>query len=141
MLFLLMKTHSIDILCMQETKADTIHHFTRKGHLIYLSGTIAGKDHGVGFIVSPRFRPYTYNFIAHGSRLATIRIRSQPREIEIINAYAPSQREQPEEDIQRKRTFWKLAEQIMGDVPNTVIPVFGGDINARFSDRPDCKYM
>jgi hypothetical protein len=74
--------------------------------------------------VAPHLRPYnTYNYIAHGSRLATIRIRSQPREIEIIIAYAPSQREQPEEDNAELQAAIELLDYLLMHSPTIPIRI------------------
>ena len=63
------RKHDLDLLAMQETKADSSHSFCKPGWEILHSSTPAGKHRKVGFMISPLLRPYVTDFLAHGPRI------------------------------------------------------------------------
>ena len=128
---------NISLLCAQETKAESSHTFCKSGWEILMSGLPTDKHHGVGFFVSPSHRSHVSDFIPHSPRIAEITINTLPHKITIINVYAPSQVEDPEQDRDRKSDFWTQLDEIMLSHSNLSHLCSVGDLNARLDANLD----
>ena len=63
---------------------------TLEGHKMYYSGRDDRHEQGVGFLIHKNAVNYIMNCNAVSDRLITIRLRSSPFNITIIQAYAPT---------------------------------------------------
>ena len=129
--------HNVSLLCAQETKAESSHTFCKSGWEILMSGLPSDKHHGVGFFVSPKLRSHVSDFIPHSPRIAEITVNTLPHKITIINVYAPSQVEDPEQDRNRKADFWTQLDEIMLSHNNSSHLCLVGDLNARLDSQLD----
>ena len=106
------RSQNVSLLCAQETKAESCHYFNKNGWQILMSGLPSEKHHGVGFFVSPWLRSHVSDFIPHSPRIAEVTVNTVPRKITILNVYAPSWVEDPDNDRDRKQKFWSQ----LGDI-------------------------
>lgn len=136
-LFQYMVSNDIMVLAMQETKATCPHSFLKRGFEVYLSGQADSPHHGVGFIVHPKARHLCSGFLGHSARVCSIEVAISPCPIMLVNVYAPSMVEDPEEDIARKAQFWNALESHYGSLPSHKMWFFLGDWNARVSPSQD----
>ena len=129
--------YKIDILLMQQTWQTTSSHFQENtqppplNFLIFHSASNKDKHAGVGFIISPKLRPFIMNFTSHSSSIASIKLRSQPRPIQLFSIYAPSMLSDSVLDLQRKEEFWQQAHNIIEQTPSAIIKIIAGDLNVR----------
>ena len=128
---------------MQETWQTTSGHFLKtvpteppQTFLILHPADPKDKHAGVGFIVSPKLRPFIINFTSHSSRIASLRIRTQPRPIQIFTIYAPSMIADPPADLLRTENFWQQLHKTYETVPDAIIKILAGDLNVRMHARP-----
>jgi exonuclease III len=87
-----MKTHSIDITCVQETRKLNSDQFcSDTGDVVLLSGSGASSREwaGVGFIVSKRVQSLIVGFRPISNRLAALNLRVAGGCIALFSAYAP----------------------------------------------------
>ena len=129
--------HNVSQLCAQETKAESSHTFCKSGWEILMSGLPSDKHHGVGFFISPKLRSHVSDFIPHSPRIAEITVNTLPHKITIINVYAPSQVEDPEQDRNRKADFWTQLDEIMLSHSNSSHLCLVGDLNLRLDSQLD----
>ena len=108
-----------------------------------MSGLPSDKRRGVGFFVSPQLRSHVSDFIPHSPRIAEITVNTLPHKITIINVYAPSQVEDPDQDRNRKADFWTQLDEIMLTHPNSSHLCLTGDLNARLDSHldPSLEYI
>ena len=127
----------ISLLCVQETKAESAHSFTKSGWEILHSGTPHDKHHGVGFFVSPKLRAHITGFIPHSARVCELKLNVLPHPLTIINVYAPSMTQDAEEDRTRKAQFWADLESLLLEKPDLSHTFLVGDFNSRLDVHLD----
>ena len=87
-----MRTNSIDILCIQETrKLKSDYYETLDGYAVYLSGSGDGVREwaGVGFIVSSKFRQQIIGFNPICNRIAYLKVQVLGGCCAVFCLYAP----------------------------------------------------
>lgn len=136
-IFQYMHRNGIDVVAIQETKATSTHSFQKEGYEIFLSGTPDAPHHGVGFIVHPSKRHLCSNFLGDSSRICSIEVAISPSPIMLVNCYAPSMVEDPEEDLERKTLFWDSLDTYYSELQSHKIWIFLGDWNSRLSPTQD----
>ena len=96
-----MREHSIDIMCMQETRRPNSDHYaTEDGYLVVLSGTAGAnpKFAGVGFVVSPTLRPRVCGHWRLDNRIASIKVRTGSERLTLCTVFAPHDDERPTDE-------------------------------------------
>ena len=107
------RAKNVSLLCAQETKAESSQYFNKNGWKILMSGLPTERHHGVGSFVSPWLRSHVSDFIPHSPRIAEITVNTLPHKINVLNVYAPSLVEDPDNDRDRKMKFWSQLEDIV----------------------------
>lgn len=129
-----MRNHSIDIICIQETrKINSDHYDTDSGYAVYLSGSssVHREWAGVGFIVSPYFKHHIVGFNPWCNRICTLKMRVVGGTCCIFSLLAPHNLK-PLAD--RTRFYDDLAAHVQG-CPASASKYFLGDFNARIGQR------
>ena len=124
-----MLTHSIDLLCLQETHQQGSEYYVSGGFLVINSGNDndVREPAGVGFIVAPGLRHAVMGFMQFSQRLASITLRVKGGSLRFISAYAPHNGH----DLSVRADFFsELASFIRRQRPHRPTFVFG-DLNAR----------
>ncbi|CAD6199453.1 unnamed protein product [Caenorhabditis auriculariae] len=116
---------NIDVICIQETKAQTeTCSKTLNGELLILGKKVDGKNiGGVGFLVNRSIQPYVVSHVIMSPRLGILRLDLGARgKVTIINVYAPTSEAEEtvlddfyktlEETIKREKTYYVY---VMGD--------------------------
>ena len=131
------RSKNVSLLCAQENKVESSHYFNKNGWEILMSGLPAEKHHGVGFFVSPWLRSHVCDFIPHSPRIAEITVNTLPHKNIILNVYAPSLVEDPDNDRDRKLKFRSHLGHIVLSHSNQSHLLILGDFNARLDAKID----
>ena len=129
-----MKTHSIDILCIQETrKPKSDHYRTDDGFQVYLSGVGDGSREraGVGFIVSPKFCRFVMGCRPLSSRISSLKVRVPGGCCQIFSVLAPHNLKPQPERVQ----FYDELEESISRMSSNGPKLIFGDLNARIGQR------
>ena len=59
-----MKTNKIHLLCVSETHISQPDSWLKEGYEFLFSGSPENKSNGVGFVVSPLIKHFTYHYVA-----------------------------------------------------------------------------
>ena len=135
-----MNDHNIDLIALQETKANNCSQEVRTTETckftFFFSSTVRRETnargrllehHGVGFIVGPKFGDYILDCVPHNSRTIEIKFGNHGSNMRFVNQYAPHSRRPREE----KHVHWEYIPELMHSQPRQ-IPIFIlGDTNAR----------
>ena len=65
----LLNSKRIHLLAIQEIKCESICSFSKTGREILHSGSSSSRDHDIGFLISPSFRPHAYHFLAYSPHI------------------------------------------------------------------------
>ena len=104
---------------------------TDDGHRLYFSGRSDKHQHGVGFLVNRNIVNTVMGCKPVSSRLITIRLRSSPFNITIVQLYAPTSDYEDEvvED------FYDELQEVLDQIPKRDIIVVQGDWNAKVGEN------
>ena len=123
-----MERYTWNILGLCETRWTNFgEHTTPEGHKLYYSGDEKLRIHGVGFLVHKDTVSTVMGCRPISSRLITIRLRSTPFNVFIIQAYAPTS-DHSEEDLE---DFYQQLQAVIEDIPKKDILIVQGDWNAK----------
>ena len=100
---------------------------TDEGHKIWFSGDNTKHQHGVAFIVNKEKVNSVIGCTLISSRIITIRISAKPKNMTIIQVYAPTQ--DYDDDIVEE--FYEELEDTIKKVPKKDLLVIQGDWNAK----------
>ena len=100
---------------------------TEDGHKIWYSGTDSRHEHGVGFIVRKEVIGSIQSCTPISSRIIVISVSAKPKNITIIQVYAPT----TDHDDQEIEEFYEELERTVQKVPKKDILIVQGDFNAK----------
>ena len=100
---------------------------TEDGHKIWHSGEESRHVHGVGFIVRKEVAGCILSCTPVSSRIITIRVSAKPKNITIIQVYAPTS----DHDDQEVEEFYEQVENAIKKVPKKDITIIQGGFNAK----------
>ena len=126
-----MERLDISMCGLSETKWSGSGHFkTLDGHTVLYSGKTGREHHGVAIWINKNTSSSlaSYNPISNRVILATF--NSKPRDVTIVQCYAPTVDKQDEEIEQ----FYRDLAQAITDVPKRNILLITGDFNARVGE-------
>ena len=100
---------------------------TEEGHKVFFSGKEDKHEHGVGFLVHKDIVNTVMGCRPVSSRLITIRLRTVPFNITIVQAYAPTS----DYDDNKVEQFYDQLQNVIDQTPMKDILVVQGDWNAK----------
>ena len=125
-----MKTCSIDVLCIQETRTITSQVNDEQDHMIILSGSDSdsGCWAGVGFIVAPRCRYHIKSYKLVSERICSVEVRVKGGIVNITGVYAPHNMKPLDERIQfffgldaeYRKCSANMGKFIIGDISSRI---------------------
>lgn len=123
-----MEHYTCDILGISEMRwLCTGEMITEMGHKVWWSGDESKHEGGVGFLLHKRWINTVIECEPISKRLIRIRISSAPRNLTIIQAYAPTSGYSDEE----VEDFYSELELAMAKIPKSDIRIIQGDWNAQ----------
>ena len=116
----------IDILGMAEVRWKNIGQIKTEGWTLYYSG---GEKHihGVGFLVSPKFRKSIIRIKPVNERIIMITIEAKPKNLNIIQIYMPTTKEEDEQIL----NMYKEIQILVNSIPKKERLIIMGDFNAK----------
>eukprot|EP00969_Alexandrium_andersonii_P005333 231913-Alexandrium_andersonii.AAC.1 len=103
-----MQKHNIHVLLLQETRVPNTTQYISGDYQFIMIGNGQNIEYaGIGFIVSLRVRPAIAGIRVASNRLALVRFRTGPGEVQLVNVYIP-QSGRPEEE--RHQVFDDLSD-------------------------------
>ena len=123
----------IEILVLQETRWPGRGQINKKDYTLYYSGS-KGKtgQAGTGFLLRKKIQKHIISYELHNERLCKVRIKWKYNNINLINAYAPT--EDMTEEI--KEQFYDDLQTMVHSVPKSDITIILGDVNAKLGKEP-----
>ena len=109
---------------------------TLEGHKLYFSGREDKHEHGVGFLVHKDTVNAVMGCRPVNSQLITIRLRANPFNITIIQAYAPT----TDYDDNNIEEFYEQLQEVIDQTPKKDILVVQGDWNAKIGEDACTNY-
>ena len=103
---------------------------THEGHKLYFSGKKDKHEQGVGFLINKEIVNTVMGCRPVSSRLISIRLRANPFNITIIQAYAPTS----SHDDAEVEEFYDQLQEILEQTPKKDILVVQGDWNAKVGE-------
>ncbi|XP_031765000.1 craniofacial development protein 2-like [Galleria mellonella] len=123
--------HKISILGLSETHIKGSGHFkTTTGNTMYFSGHEADRRNGVGFIVPAKLTRFVTGYNPINDRIMTIRLKSKPCLLNIIQVYAPTAAASQE----ATEIFYRTLETIIQRIPKREMLIVQGDWNAKIGN-------
>jgi len=123
-----LERYRLDICGLAEVRWGGRGHFTTAGgHRIVYSGEDKQGQKGVGIWLNRRIAGALIGYEPINSRLITVRLNAKPRNISIIQVYAPTS-EQEEEQIEQ---FYMELTTAIARIPKKDIIMVLGDFNAK----------
>ena len=120
--------YSWDIIGLAEVRWTGIGEMvTDEGHKLWYSGDDSRHQHGVGFIVNKDRIQTVMSCTPISSRLITIRISARPKNLTIIQVYAPTQ----DYDDDAVEKFYVELEETIKKTPKKDLLIITGDWNAK----------
>ena len=107
---------------------------TQEGHKLYFSGSDEKHEHGVGFLVHKNTVNSVLGCRPVNKRIITIRLRANPFNITIVQAYAPTS----DKDDEELEDFYDQLQETINQTPKKDILIVQGDWNAKVG-RDACK--
>lgn len=118
----------LDIVGLSKTHWRGEGHFvTALGNSIYFSGHNSESRNGVTMLLSSAANRAVLGYKAVNDRILTLKFKSHPLNINVIQVYAPTA-ESTEEAIE---TFYEQLENTINDLPRGEILVVMGDMNEK----------
>ena len=100
------------------------------GHKIYYSGEEKQHKYGVGFIVRKETTGYIMSCTPVSSRIISMRVSAKPKNITIIQVYAPSS----DHEDQEVEEFYEKIENTIQKAPKKDLLIIQGDFNAKIGE-------
>lgn len=123
-----MKRLQIDILGCSETRWPNSGHYIINEHHIYFSGDNTTRNkNGVAIILNDRTNLTVKGFIPVSNRVALIKIKAQPFDLNIIQSYAPTS-ESNEQEIEE---FYEQLRAALKHTKKEEVNMILGDMNAK----------
>lgn len=118
----------LDVLSIAETHWRGEGHFrTKTGNTVYFSGSGSESRNGVALMISGPTAKAVLGYEAVNDRIITIKIKSRPININVIQVYAPTA-ELIEEEIE---AFYDKLSRTINALPKQEIHIILGDLNAK----------
>lgn len=106
------------------------HFKTSNGNTIIFSSNEDNSRNGVGFVISANTYKYVMAYDAISDRIATIKLKSKPVPLNIIQVYAPTS----DYNDQEIEDFYGKLEETLSNIPGREIAMIVGDFNAKVGD-------
>ena len=100
---------------------------TQDGHKIWFSGHESRHEYGVGFIVRKEALGSVKSCMPISSRIIALQISAKPKNITLIQVYAPTS----DHDDEEVETFYEELEETIKKAPKKDIVFVMGDFNAK----------
>ena len=131
-IILQMEKHSIDIMCLQETKIPHSCYEVRKGYTFVFSSTSTVREHwGVGICYRNYIEKYRNNYKQMTSNLMSMEINMHGNPLVIISAYMPHD----DSDNQSRERTWEDPTGYLGTIPEAINIIVLGDLNVNLHAR------
>ena len=132
-----LERNKVDICGLAEVRWEGQGHFTTSdGHTIVYSGGEHRGQRGVAIWISRKIGGNIEEYRTVNDRILMVRVNAKPRNISIIQVYAPTTTNL-EEDIDR---FYGEVEKIIRKVPRRDILIVMGDFNAKVGKQTTDEY-
>ena len=125
----------IDILGISELHWTGSGQFQSDRFTVYFSGNDSVRRKGVAFITSKRVARCVESHRAYSDRIISIRIRSKPLNITILQVYAPTADASEVEAEQ----FYSEIQSALNQISKKDLLYIMGDFNAKVGDREDAR--
>uniref|UniRef100_A0A1B0D0H1 Endonuclease/exonuclease/phosphatase domain-containing protein n=1 Tax=Phlebotomus papatasi TaxID=29031 RepID=A0A1B0D0H1_PHLPP len=119
--------YRIKILAMQEIRWPEQGKVSRKGHILYYSGSKKKHEFGTGFVVHRTLKDRILSVTPVNERLCKLRIKGRFQNITLFSVHAPTL----DKDNMVKETFYAELEKEFDNVPKYDIKIILGDFNAK----------
>ena len=127
-----MERLDIKICGLSETKWTGIGHFkTTEGHTVMFAGGENREHHGVAIWAHKNVAPWLTSYNPLSNRVISATFTAKPRNITVIQCYAPTA-DKPDEEIDQ---FYKELLQVISESPRKNILLITGDFNARVGEN------
>ena len=103
------------------------HNVNNSNHVAQSEQSNRHQRHGVAFAINNKILPAVKEFKPINDRLCTIKLRAQPRDLCIINCYAPTE----EKDDEVKDEFYDELERTYDGISSNHVVITMGDFNAQ----------
>ena len=100
---------------------------TEDGHKMWFSGHETRHEHGVAFIVRKEVTGCILSCTPVSSRIITLRVSARPKNVTIVQAYAPT----TDHEDQEVEAFYEELENTIKKIPKKDILIVQGDFNAK----------
>ena len=100
---------------------------TEDGHKMWFSGHETRHEHGVAFIVRKEVIGCILSCTPVSSRIITLRVSARPKNVTIVQAYAPT----TDHEDQEVEAFYEELENTIKKIPKKDILIVQGDFNAK----------
>ncbi|XP_045471740.1 craniofacial development protein 2-like [Harmonia axyridis] len=119
---------NIDIMGVSETRWPNSGEIAIRDHIVFYSGNNDPLHwNGVGIIINKMLKPYVRSFVPYSDRMALIQLNSTPRNINIIQIYAPT----ADKDDDVIEDFYEQLSQLMKYTKSNEVTMINGDFNAK----------
>ena len=127
----------IDILGIGELHWKGTGQFQSDRFVVYFPGNVSVRRKRVAFIASKRISRCVKNHRAYSDFLISIRIRSKPLNITILQVYASTSDANEDETEQ----FYSKIQSVLNQIPKTYLLYVMGDFIAKVGDREDARIV
>ena len=118
----------IGICGLSETKwSDEGHFQTTDGHTVLFAGERGREHHGVGIWINKSIARSLLSYNPVNGRIISATFGGKPRDITVIQCYAPTA-DKPDEEIEQ---FYRDLGKVLTETPKRNVIVITGDFNAR----------
>ena len=126
-----LKRYQWDILGLVEMRWTGFGETTSEdGHKIWYSGEETQHERGVGFIVRREITGYILSCTPVSSRIISIRVSARPKNVTIIQVYAPTT-DHEDHEIEE---FYEQVESVIKKTPKKDLIIIQGDFNAKIGE-------
>jgi len=117
----------VSIAALQEIRWTGEGQIKINDYIIYYKGTENRHNFGTGFAFHKNYESCVREFNPISERICTLRLRTKPKEICLINIHAPTENR----DEVDKDEFYEKVTRIYDRLPGSVIKIVLGDTNAK----------
>ena len=126
-----LKRYQWDILGLAEMRWTGFGETTSEdGHKIWYSGEETQHERGMGFIVRREITGYILSYTPVSSRIISIRVSARPKNVTIIQVYAPTT-DHEDHEIEE---FYEQVESVIKKTPKKDLIIIQGDFNAKIGE-------